>query len=291
MISTPILFSLLLVVDSLHFVFARLLLPQADPAVSVFLVLAVATVEVGVYGLATKRLTLKGLRPHLAFLAAIGLLVAVSTRINYEAVAYVDPGTASLLAQTGVLFGLALGVVWLKERLDRRQAVGAALAVLGVAVIEYRAGEYLRLGSLLVITSALLYSLHTALTKRFGGEMDFTNFFFCRLLFTSGFLALFLLPGGEIAWPGPGAWPLLLLVGTTDVVLSRALYYVALRRLSLSLHTIVLTLSPAAAVLWALGLFGELPAVQQLAGGAIVLAGVFITMQRRPFPNRQSSHP
>ena len=284
MLPTPILFLLLLTVDSLHFVFARLLLPQIDPAVSVFFVLAIATVEVLAYGLVTKRIRIRGIRPQLPFLLAVGFLVATSTRINYEAVAFIDPGTASLLAQTGTLFGLAFGVIWLKDRLDRRQLLGAALALLGVAIIEFQAGEYLRLGSLLVITSTFLYALHTALTKRFGGEMDFIDFFFYRLFFTSAFLGVFLLIGGEFAWPGTRAWPLLLLVGTTDVVFSRALYYLALRRLSLSLHTIVLTLSPVVAVLWALGLFGELPGTQQLIGGAVVLAGVFFVMRKEAAP-------
>ncbi len=90
-----------------------------------------------------------------------------------------------------------------------------------------------------------------------------------------------MLVGREFAWPGPHAWLLLILVGTTDVVFSRALYYLALRRLSLSLHTVILTLSPVVAVLWALGLFGILPGARQFFGGGIVLLGVFIAMFRR----------
>jgi drug/metabolite transporter (DMT)-like permease len=51
---------------------------------------------------------------------------------------------------------------------------------------------------------------------------------------------------------------------------------VALRRLNLSFHSIILTLSPVAAVLWTLLLFGVVPTGQQLLGGAAVIAGVFM---------------
>jgi O-acetylserine/cysteine efflux transporter len=276
MLNVPVLVVALLVVDSLHFVFGALLLDKISPAVSALYVLAIGTIEVGLYGLATKRLKWSALRPHLPFFLAIGFLVGASTNINYEAVAFIDPGTASLLAQTGTIFGVALGVLWLREAMGGKQALGAAVAILGVFVIEYQGREYMQLGSVLVIGSAFLYALHTALAKRFGQEMDFVNFFFFRLLFTTGFLFTFSAARGALAWPALNVWPLLLLVGTTDIVISRTLYYLALRRLTLSLHTITLTLSPVAAVLWALALFGTRPTIQQLLGGAAVLLGVGI---------------
>jgi drug/metabolite transporter (DMT)-like permease len=74
---------------------------------------------------------------------------------------------------------------------------------------------------------------------------------------------------------------LLALVGTVDVVVSRTLYYVALRRLKMSVHSIVLTLSPVAAILWSLLLFETLPTLQQLAGGVAVMMGVLIVTVRR----------
>ena len=274
MISIPLLLIVLLSVDSLHFVFARLLLPHISPGVSVMYVLGIATVEVFIYGLATRRLSLRGLRPNVLFFTAIGFFVATSTNINYEAVAFIDPGTASLLAQTGTIFSLGMGVIWLKDKLTRPQLIGAALAVMGVLVMEFQAGDYLRIGSVMVLISTFMYALHSALTKRHAQDLDFIHFFFFRLLFTTVFLFLFSAVRGAIAWPSATAWPLLVLVGTTDVVISRTLYYIALRRLSLSLHTIALTLSPLVAVLWAFGLFGEFPGPQQLFGGGVVLAGV-----------------
>ena len=272
--NATLLIIILLLVDSLHFVFARLLLPHIAPATSVLFVLGIATSEMLIYGLATKQLNFRLTKQEIAFFSVIGLLIAVSTNINYEAVAFIDPGTASLLAQTSVVFGLGFGIFWLKDRLSPQQLVGAGIAIFGVFVIEYQGGDYLRIGSLMVIGSSFLYSLHAAITKRFGQNMDFVSFFFYRVAFTTAFLVVYALGRGLLVWPSQTAWPLLILVGTTDVVFSRALYYLALRRLTMSMHTLIFTLSPVVAILWAWGLFGTLPGLQQLMGGAAVLAGI-----------------
>jgi drug/metabolite transporter (DMT)-like permease len=42
----------------------------------------------------------------------------------------------------------------------------------------------------------------------------------------------------------------------------------------LSLHTIILTLSPVVTILWAFVLFDEVPSLRSLAGGVLVVAGV-----------------
>ena len=49
--NTALLFALLLLIDSLHFVFARALLPHISPWVSAMYVLAIGTLEVGIYRL------------------------------------------------------------------------------------------------------------------------------------------------------------------------------------------------------------------------------------------------
>lgn len=272
----PLVVAVLLMVDSLHFVFARLLVPYLPGGTAAFYVLAVATVEVALFLAVRRAIRFDVFRDNLRFFLAIGLLVAASTTFNYVAVAYIDPGTASLLAQTSTIFALALSLIWLRERLNRIEIAGALVAVLGVLIINFQAGDYWRLGSLLVLASSFMYALHAAIVKQHGGELEFRNFFFWRVASTTGFLLLFTTARGQLVWPSRQAWFILILAGTVDVVISRVLYYLALRRLRMSFHTVILTLSPVITILWSIALFGELPTVQGLAGGAAVIAGVAI---------------
>lgn len=279
-----LLFSLLLVVDSMHYIFARLLLPRIPPTASAMYVLAIATVEVFVFAAVTGRLRLRAFRAHAWFYVAIGFLVAAATALSYESMAFVDPGTASLLGKTTTLFSVFFGILWLNERLTRRQLVGTLVALVGATIIVFQPGDFMRFGALIVLLSSFLYALHTALVKRYGESITFLDFFVFRLLTTTGFLLLMV--GGRGVWviPDGMTWLLLAVTATIDVVVSRTLYYQTLRKLPMSVHSIILTLSPVVSILLSLAIFGIRPTGQQLIGGAAVLLGVLLVTLRGRYP-------
>jgi len=279
--SNPLLILFLVVIDSVHFIFAKLLLPHISPYVSVFYVMAVGVLQVGLYGWIRRRIHFRTLVRNLWFFLSIGALIGVSTIINYEAVAFIDPGTASLLAKASILMSIGLGIFWLRERLTKLQGCGSILALAGVLVITFQPGDYIRLGSLLILVSAFMYALHTAIVKRYGEKMELVEFFFFRILSTCCLMFCVAIGKQALIWPTKTAWLLIILTGTVDVVISRALFYLVLRRMQMSIHTIVLTLSPVAAVLWAFILFDSAPAAQQLIGGVGVILGVFMVTIRR----------
>ena len=277
----PLLVAALLMIDSLHFVFARLLLPHIHPGSSTLYVMTIGTVEVGMFCLVRRRLNINVLTQNPWFFLAIGCLVAASINLNYAAIAFIDAGTAAMLGKTSILLGLCFGLFWLKDRLGRAQIMGALVAVCGVFTITFQPADYLRFGSLMILGSAFVYALHAAITKRYGEQLEFLDFIFFRLLCTSGILFLIALGRQKLVWPDSSTWLLLIMVGTIDVVISRSLYYLALRRLKMSIHAIVLALSPVAAVLWALFLFNTFPNQQQFIGGIAVISGVLVVLLRR----------
>ncbi len=266
----------LLTIDSLHFVFARLLFPYLPPMTSALFVLAIGTVEVAIIAGIRGKLSLRPLKQKPWFFLAIGFLVATSTVLNYTAVAYIDPGTAAMLGKSSVIFSLGFGLFWLRDRFAPLQFIGAGLAILGVFIITFQPGDYLRLGSLMIVTSAFMYALHAAIVKRYGSNFGLVEFFLFRLTLTSAFLFIFATAGNQLVLPTGNVWFLLILVGTIDVVISRSLYYLALRKLKLTMHAIVMTVSPVVAIGWSLFLFGTMPNLQQFVGGLAVLAGVFL---------------
>ncbi len=266
----------LLLVDSLHFVFARLFLPHLPPMTSALFVLGIGTVEVAIFAAIQGQLNVAPFKKKPWFFLSIGFLVAVSTVLNYTSVAYVDPGTAAMLGKSSVIFSLGFGLFWLHDHFAPMQFVGAGLAVIGVFVITFQPGDYLRLGSLMIVASAFMYALHAAIVKRYGGDFSLVEFFLFRLVSTTAFLFIFAAAGNKLVLPTGSVWFLLILTGTVDVVISRGLYYLALRKLKLTMHAIVMTVSPVVAIGWSLFLFGTTPNLQQFIGGLAVLAGVFL---------------
>lgn len=272
---------ILLILDSFHFVFARLLYPHIAPELSVFYVLIIGTIEVGLYGLITRKIRWQILKDNIWFFLVLGLFIAGSTYINYASMGFIDPGTAALLNQSSTIFGVILGLLWLRESFKPLQFVGAAIALVGIVIFTFQAGDYLRIGSVLILFASLLYSSHAAITKKMGGHIDFINFFFFRLLSTSAFLFLTAAGTKSLAVPDLKTIGLLVLVASVDIGISRSLYYVVLRRMNISLMTVILTLSPVITVFWSFLLFKTLPGIQQLVGGSVVMAGVLLVALAR----------
>jgi O-acetylserine/cysteine efflux transporter len=269
----------LLLVDSLYYVFARLLLPLLPPAAGAMYMAALAAIEIT--AMMRGRIDVGVLRRHGRLFLAVGLLVGVNTNMGFAAVRYVDPGTASLLSRTSILFGVGLGVVWLGERLGRIEALGAVIAIGGVVAVSAQPGDYLRWGSAIVIAATFLYAVHSAVVKRHGGDIPFGDFMFYRTTSVAGVLVLLALAQGALVWPPPVAWGWLLLAATVNVVISRGLFYLALRRLDMSLLTIVLTLTPVVTWLWSTVLFGGRPTRQEVLGGVATLTGVLVVTSSR----------
>ncbi len=280
--NTPLVLTFLLLFDSMHHIFARLLRPYMPAVVSAFYVLAIAAVEFAIIVAWRQRIRWRVLLDHFWFFFVIGLLVGGATWMSYQSINYVDAGTASLLARSTTIFSIGLGLVWLRDRLNRWEWLGTAVALIGVVTISFQPGDVFRLGSLFVLSSSFIYALHAAVVKRYGGEIDFLNFFLFRVGMTAVVLFFFMIgQGSAMLPPEPAAWGILLLAASIDVVISRVLYYWALRQLTMSYHAIILMLSPVVTILWSLLLFFEYPTLQGILGGAAVILGLAIVNWQR----------
>jgi drug/metabolite transporter (DMT)-like permease len=282
----PAIVVVLLLVDSLHFVFARLLLPYLPPTASSFYYMTTALLMIALYAAVRRQINWHVFRDNAKFFLIIGFLIATATTLSFTAVVYIDPGTAAMIARMNTIFALGFGIFWLKEHLVRGEKIGAVIAVTGVFVITFQLGDrssILWLGTLLVLISTFSYALHAAIVKRQGAEIDLLNFFLFRMVTSCLFLLLFTLGREELVWPSGGeVWLLLIVTAMVNVVISRSLYYIVLRRIKLSILTIILTLTPVITILWSVILFGESPTLQGLLGGAAVILGVILvtTSQR-----------
>ena len=108
--------------------------------------MAIATVELTLFLGVKRDIRFHVLRQNYRLFLVIGVLVGGATAMTYTAVTFIDPGTASLLAQTSTLFALGLSLIWLRERLSRMEWLGILVALVGVFAISFQKGDYLRLG-------------------------------------------------------------------------------------------------------------------------------------------------
>lgn len=118
-------------------------------------------------------------RPAVPFryVAAYGVIFGLGMWgvINYGIQAGVSPGIASLIIQLSVFFTLGWGVVLFKEHLRDAQLVGAGLALIGLSgIIVTQNGSHAVLGVMLIVLSALAWSIGNVIIKKSGVKEIFS---------------------------------------------------------------------------------------------------------------------
>lgn len=190
---------------------------------------------------------------------------------------------AGLIAGSVPAVTAALSAIVLKERIGRLRVLGILTSILGVAGVVLAGSSSGDSGSvtgdLLMMGAALSWAVYTLLVKQAGNKMSEISL----LAYTMAFGTLFLLPGGgvEVAAAGLGAvslqgWLSVLFLGLFGSGASFFLWNSALRHLDASEATTYVNLVPVVTVVSAAVLLGERPAPAQLAGGALVILGVYL---------------
>lgn len=143
-------------------------------------------------------------RPAIQFsyVAAYGFIFGLGMWgvINYGIQVGVSPGIASLIIQLSVFFTMGWGALLFKEKLRGAQLLGALLALVGLAgIISTQQGEHAILGVLLIVLSAVAWSIGNVIIKK-SGVKEIFSFMVWASLFPP-------IPLFFIAWLMQGAAP------------------------------------------------------------------------------------
>lgn len=143
-------------------------------------------------------------RPAIKFsyVAAYGFIFGLGMWgvINYGIQVGVSPGIASLIIQLSVFFTMGWGALLFKEKLRGAQLIGALLALVGLAgIISTQQGEHAILGVLLIVLSAVAWSVGNVIIKK-SGVKEIFSFMVWASLFPP-------IPLSFIAWLMQGAAP------------------------------------------------------------------------------------
>jgi len=197
------------------------------------------------------------------------------------AVAYGGAALASVLLYTAPAWVAVMGALWLGERLDAAKLAAVGLTLLGVVFLALGSGGELAL-SLWGLVFGLLSGFGYALYYLFG------KLYFTRTPAEAVYAvalpvgALFLLPAVR-TWPQGEVWGVLFVIGFVSTYLAYAFYAAGLVRLEATRASVVATLEPVLASLFAYLWWGErfLP-LGYLGAGLILAAVVLVVLGSRP---------
>ncbi len=210
----------------------------------------------------------------------------VSTQITYIGIYYTTAANAAILQTTGPVLVAIVARLYLGERLRAAQKAGAALSVFGVLVVVTRGRlaslrvEDLRVGDFLTIFALCGWAAYTVYGKRVllthSPALTTTAAYVCGTLLVLPFAA-----ATAPAFPAPAlgsglAWAVVLYQALLGAV-AHIWWYRAVQVVGPSRSAVFMNVTPIVGIVLAAVLLGEPIGPWQVAGAALVLAGVALT--------------
>jgi drug/metabolite transporter (DMT)-like permease len=216
-----------------------------------------------------------------------GVFFAADLTFWHHSIGAVGAGLATVLGNTQVVFVGLLAWAALSERPENRSLVAIPVVFLGVTLISgvIGSGAYgddPALGVAYGLLTGITYALFLLILRQGNtDERRPAGPLFDATASAAVFSALGGIAVGDIDWvPGPESQAWLVLLALSSQVLGWLLISVSLPRLPAVLTSIVLMLQPVSTVFLGAVLLSEAPSAVQLAGVAIVIAGVAVATVR-----------
>lgn len=217
------------------------------------------------------------------------------TLFLYAALATTSPVTASVISAINPAVIAIAAVIFLGERILKMGALGIAISFVGVLIVVFTGsgefalvfspGDLLMLGAISVWTAYVIVSrrVKTPPITATAVQAALSVVVMLPLLAVVGLPGIAAGPSGE-AWLGL-AWIIIF-----PSAMSYLLWNIAVTNLGPSKTGVFLNLLPVFTALIAF-VFGDLITLGELIGGAIVLAGVFLTTRPGATQGADAAHP
>ena len=226
-------------------------------------------------------------------LPAIGLGLLGHTLyqlVFINGMARTTPANASLLMATAPIFVVIYGRILGIERTNRVVWAGICVSFAGILLLVLGGGGNVRLGGstvlgdALVLGAAMLWAGYTTGSKPLLARYSPVKLTTSSMVFGTIPLVLVSIPSllhQDWRAPTTGAWVGLLYSAVFSVAIGYVVWYTSVRRVGSARTAIFSYLTPVVSVLVSWLFFGYPLAPLQLAGGAVVLAGLVLTRQGR----------
>jgi drug/metabolite transporter (DMT)-like permease len=222
------------------------------------------------------------------FATASGIFLALHF---WSWIASIDLTTVSssvVLVSTQPVFVALLSGVLLGERATARQWSGIAVAVTGAVIIawgDFTLGPAAMLGDALALAGAVFVSGYYVIGRRLRQQLDLWWYIFIIYGIAAAALVLAIAAMPSVPLIGFPArdWLVFAALAAGPMMLGHTLVNYALRYVRAYIANLAILGEPIGATLiaWLLPAIAEVPGPQTIAGGALILVGIAVTVMKR----------
>ena len=219
---------------------------------------------------------------------ACGLLLGSATLLQQAGMQTASPGKAGFLTALYIVIVPVLGI-FLGRRPGLKVWAGVVLALIGAYLLSVKGGEGIATGDLLVIGSAVVFSLHILVVDFVpagvdGVKLSCVQFLVAALLSTVLALLFEKFTLSDVL----SAWVPLLYTGVISSGVGYTLQILGQRTVNPTVASLILSLESVFAVLAGWVLLGQPLSPRELVGCALVFAAVVLAQLPQKKPKVQS---
>ncbi len=225
---------------------------------------------------------------NLRYALLAGVALAAHFSLWFTSLRYTSVAASTTLVTTTPIWSALISYVWQRQTLKPRAVLGMMIALVGGALIGWgeptsAAASQPLLGNGLALAAAWAVSLYF-LWSQHAQAIGLQIHHYALIAYSTA--ALILLPLPWLLGVPYGGWPkqlylAIVLLALIPQLIGHTSLNWGVRWLSPTWVTLLVLAEPLAASLFALLLFGEVPAISVLVGGGIVLTGLTISLWPR----------
>jgi len=211
-------------------------------------------------------------------LTLAGLAFAVDVGSFHIALTGTKVANASFIGNVAPILAVIGGALFFRERPPARVWPALGLALVGSWVMAgMTALDRIGWGDAFALNAAAAYAAYLMFIKRARSGLDGATATLWSAAVSAVALAFAAILRGETMIPStPLGWTIVVLLGVVSHALGQGLTSVAIGRVPVGLVAVVLLAAPPFSALLAWGVLGEATTPLQMAGGALILAAVFL---------------
>ena len=219
-----------------------------------------------------------------------GLCLAVHFGAWITSLKYIPIATSVVLVNSHPLFVVIASYLFLGERPTARSIAGTLVGLAGMIVISRDAlvtpqpseSNQALLGDVLALVGALAVVGYFIVGRKARARMSLLGYATPLYAVCSLFLLLWaLLARSPLAPYPPRAWAYFILLAVVPTILGHTVFNWALRHVRPSAISLAFLGEPVVAGLLAFLVFGQRPPMATFVGGALILAGIYLTTSAR----------
>lgn len=258
---------------------------EVPPLVIAFYRMAITTVLLLPPALAFKRKEIASLaRKDFGLLVLGGLCLAIHFGAWITSLKYIPIATSVVLVNSHPLFVVIASYLFLGERPARRSLLGTAVGLAGMAVISQDAFSGFQLalkGDGLALIGALAVVGYFIVGRKARARISLLGYVTPLYAACSVFLLVIVAVSRDaLVGYSASTWAYLAALAVVPTIIGHTLFNWSIKHVRPTAISLTFLAEPVVASLLALMFFGQRPPLATFIGGALVLAGIYLTTSK-----------